>query len=71
MGDHADHIHVGFRPMFGTNEKLGQQAQAVLQPGQWSDLLSRLREIDNPTVPRKVSRFAIPAERPSNAKNND
>ncbi len=66
LGDHADHIHIGFRPMFGSNEKLGLQAQAVLQPGQWSDLLSRLREIDNPTVPRKVSRFAIPAKRSSN-----
>ncbi len=65
MGDHDDHIHVGFRPMFGSNEKLGQQAQAVLQPGQWSDLLSRLREIDNPTVPHRVSRFAIPSKRGS------
>ncbi len=71
MGDHADHIHVGFRPMFGSNDKLGQQAQAVLQPGQWSDLLSRLREIDNPTVPRNVSRFAIPAKRASDAHRGD
>ena len=63
MADHADHIHVGFRPMFGSNEKLGRQTEAVLQPGQWSDLLGRLREIDNPVVPRKVSRFAIPVQR--------
>ena len=71
MGDHADHIHLGFRPMFGSNEKLGQQAQAVLQPGQWSDLLSRLREIDNPVVPHRVSRFAIPAKDASDAPAGD
>ena len=51
MADHADHIHVGFRPLFGANTKLGRQALAVLKPGQWSDLLARLREIDNPVVP--------------------
>ena len=30
MGDHHDHIHVGFQPMFGANRKLGRQALAVL-----------------------------------------
>jgi hypothetical protein len=60
MGDHADHIHVGFQPMFGENRKLGKQALAVLSPGQWSDLLSRLREIDNPVVPTKPSKYALP-----------
>jgi soluble lytic murein transglycosylase-like protein len=61
MGDHADHIHVGFKPMFGTNRKLGKQALAVLKPGQWSDLISRLRELDNPVVPTKPSKYALPA----------
>jgi hypothetical protein len=60
MGDHADHIHVGFRPMFGANKKLGKQALAVLKPGQWSDLISRLRELDNPVVPTKPSKYALP-----------
>ena len=41
MADHADHIHVGFQPMFGANPKLGKQALAVLKPGQWTDLLDR------------------------------
>jgi hypothetical protein len=62
MADHNDHIHVGFHPLFGENKKLGQQALAVLKPGQWSDLLSRLRKIDNPVVPTKPSKFALPAE---------
>jgi hypothetical protein len=61
MADHADHIHVGFRPMFGANKKLGKQALAVLKPGQWSDLITRLRELDNPVVPTKPSKYALPA----------
>ena len=61
MADHADHIHVGFKPLFGANRKLGRQALAVLKPGQWSDLIARLREIDNPVVPTKPSKYALPA----------
>jgi hypothetical protein len=60
MPDHYNHIHVGFRPMFGENKKLGAQASAVLKPGQWSDLISRLRQIDNPVVPTKASKYSIP-----------
>jgi Transglycosylase SLT domain/Peptidase family M23 len=69
MADHNDHIHVGFQPMFGTNKKLGKQALAVLEPGQWSDLIGRLREIENPVVPTKPSKYALPAKkkRASNA----
>jgi hypothetical protein len=61
MGDHHDHIHVGFRPMFGANAKQGKQALAVLKPGQWGDLLKQLRKIDNPVVPTKPSKYALPA----------
>ena len=63
MADHADHIHVGFRPRFGINRKLGLQAEAVLRPGQWDDLLQRLREIENPVVPTAPSRWSIPTRR--------
>ena len=63
MGDHDDHIHVGFRPLFGANKKLGMQALAVLKPGQWDDLVERLGEIDNPTVPTKPSKYAIPVKK--------
>jgi hypothetical protein len=63
MANHADHIHVGFQPMFGANRKQGRQAFQVLKPGQWSDLLDRLGQIENPVVPTKPSRFALPAER--------
>jgi hypothetical protein len=62
MGDHADHIHVGFSPRLGQG-RLGRRALAVLKPGQWSDLLERLGRIENPVVPTKPSRFAIPTGR--------
>jgi transglycosylase-like protein with SLT domain/peptidase M23-like protein len=63
MGDHNDHIHIGFRPRFGENRRAGAEAMAVLKPGQWSDLLARLRRIRNPIVPTKPSRYAIPVPR--------
>jgi murein DD-endopeptidase MepM/ murein hydrolase activator NlpD len=59
MADHANHIHVGFKPLFGTNAKLGMQALAVLKPGQWNNLVSRLAKIDNPVVPTKPSKYSI------------
>jgi hypothetical protein len=67
MADHADHVHVGFQPHFGANRKLGRQALAVLKPGQWSDLVARLGDIENPVVPTKPSRYSLPAKRASDA----
>jgi hypothetical protein len=61
MADHADHVHVGFRPLFGSNEKLGKQALVVLKPGQWSNLIARLSKLENPVVPTKPSKYALPA----------
>jgi len=66
MSDHHDHIHLGFQPRFGTNGKLGKQAQAVLKPGQWPELLERLEEIENPVVPTKPSPYSLPTRRLKN-----
>ena len=63
MGDHDDHIHLGFRPLFGENRKRGKQAFQVLRAGQWSDLLARLRKIENPVVPTKPSKYSIPVKK--------
>jgi hypothetical protein len=59
MGDHHDHIHVGFRPLYGSNSKLGRQLATVLKPGQWIKLLDRLGQIENPTVRLKPSKYAL------------
>ena len=50
------------------NRKLGKQALAVLEPGQWSDLISRLGEIENPVVPTKPSKYALPVEKKERAR---
>ncbi len=61
MGDHADHIHVGFRPLFGQGKQAGaREALTALKPGQWDDLLNRLRKIDNPVVRTKPSDASLP-----------
>ena len=67
MGDHHDHIHVGWRPLYGTNSKMAKQINAVLKPKQWIKLIDRLGEIDNPTVPRKPSKYAVPTRSASRA----
>jgi transglycosylase-like protein with SLT domain/peptidase M23-like protein len=59
MGDHDDHIHVGWQPLYGANPKLARQVNAILKPKQWIKLIDRLGDIDNPTVSRKPSRFAL------------
>jgi hypothetical protein len=61
MGDHADHIHVGFRPLYGANRRAARQVDAILEPEQWIKLIDRLDEIDNPTVLRKPSKYAVEA----------
>ncbi len=58
MGDHADHIHLGFRPEFDANGKL---AESILKPSQWVKLIDRLGQIDNPTVAVAPSKYAIKA----------
>ena len=67
MADHNDHIHVGWRPMFGTDLKVGAQFDAVLKPGQWDKLMQRLGEIDNPEVLTSPSKYALKADESASA----
>ena len=48
MTDHADHIHVGFRP---AGEAWRRAGYSVLKPSQWPELMSRLNVLENPIVP--------------------
>jgi Transglycosylase SLT domain len=66
MGDHDDHIHVGYTPAAGAGAGVQQLAQ-VLKPEQWERLIERLGEIENPEVPTKPSDAAIPVDRGSAA----
>ena len=59
MGDHDDHVHVGWKPLYGTNSKAAKQVNAVLKPKQWIKLIDRLKEIDNPEVRLEPSKYAV------------
>jgi hypothetical protein len=59
MGDHDDHVHVGFRPQFVPGSPDARQLEAVLKPAQWIKLIDRLGRIDNPTVRVRPSKYAI------------
>jgi murein DD-endopeptidase MepM/ murein hydrolase activator NlpD len=61
QGDHADHIHVGFQPMFGDSSKLNATYGSALKPAQWVKLIDRINHIDEPVVPTKPSKYALPA----------
>jgi murein DD-endopeptidase MepM/ murein hydrolase activator NlpD len=67
MGDHADHIHLGFRPNFDPSTKAGRVAEAVLKPSQWIKLIERLGDIANPTVKVQPSKYAIRVPQSSRA----
>ncbi len=69
MGDHADHIHVGYTPTT-TPDDGDPTYSSLLKPEQWDKLLDRIGELDQPTVPTSPSEFAIPdksKKRSSNA----
>ena len=59
MADHADHIHVGFSPLYGDNASASTALNAILAPSQWSRLSSRLAAIQNPTVAPTPSKYSL------------
>ena len=65
MGDHDDHIHVGFEPQYGANSEASQELAAILNPSQWDRLIERLGEIDNPVVPLNPSKAALKVDDPT------
>jgi murein DD-endopeptidase MepM/ murein hydrolase activator NlpD len=67
LPDHADHIHVGFRPLYGSDSKLGRQLNSALKPKQWIKLIDRLGSIDNPKVLTSPSKYAIKVQKPKRA----
>ncbi len=67
MGDHDDHIHVGFTPDSTSSGPLLKES--LLSPKQWDKLLDRIGELDQPTVPTKPSDAALPADKGDRASN--
>jgi hypothetical protein len=57
LPDHYDHVHVGYHPIEGGPEA---QFTALLKPDQWQRLIDRLGQIENPDVPVRPSKYAVP-----------
>jgi hypothetical protein len=57
LPDHYDHVHVGYHPIEGGAEA---QFTALLKPEQWQRLIGRLGQIENPDVPVRPSKYAVP-----------
>jgi hypothetical protein len=65
MGDHHDHIHVGWRPLYGQSKKAARRIDAILKPRQWIKLIDRLGAIDNPEVREQPSKFSVKVTKPA------
>ena len=57
--DHGDRIQVSYTQLYGANKKLAQVAGSILQPGQWTKLINRISQINEPIVPISPSKYAI------------
>ena len=72
MGDHDDHVHVGYQPLYGPGSTSAtKQFNQILKPDQWERLIDRIAEIDNPTVATSPSRYATPAQNGHSEKSGE
>jgi hypothetical protein len=59
LPDHKNRIQVAYTPMFGQNKNLSAALSTILKPGQWIQLIQRLGQIPEPTVPINPSKYAL------------
>jgi hypothetical protein len=59
LPDHQDRIQVTYTPQFGTNKKLSSEIKALLAPGEWTQLITRIGQIAEPVVPVAPSKYAV------------
>jgi murein DD-endopeptidase MepM/ murein hydrolase activator NlpD len=59
LPSHYNHIHIGYRPLYGGPNSLHAQALSILRPGQWNKLISHLGSLQLPKVPQGPSKYAI------------
>jgi hypothetical protein len=57
--DHANRLEIRFQPTAAQSGGLSRQLVAILQPGDWTQVISRLNQIPEPVVPVAPSRYAI------------
>jgi hypothetical protein len=59
LPDHANRIQIAYTPLYGENHKLTSQLNQLLKPGQWIQLINRISQIPEPSVPTATSPYAI------------
>jgi hypothetical protein len=59
LPDHANRIQIAYAPQYGTNKKLTAEINNTLKPKQWVQLISRISQIAEPSIPTTPSRYAI------------
>jgi hypothetical protein len=59
LPDHKNRIQVTYTPNYGPNQTLSTALATILKPGQWIQLIQRLGQIPEPTVPINPSKYAI------------
>jgi hypothetical protein len=58
LPDHTNRIQITYTPTFGTNKKLSKQITQILKPKQWIQLINRISQIPEPTIPTTRSQYA-------------
>ncbi|HEX8975318.1 MAG TPA: lytic murein transglycosylase [Solirubrobacteraceae bacterium] len=64
LPDHQNRLQITFTPEFGTNRRLSAQVKALLQPGQWVQLINHISQIPEPIVPIAPSKYALKLSHP-------
>jgi hypothetical protein len=59
LPDHNNRIQIAFTPLYGQSKKLTAAVRSILRPAQWIDLISRIGQIPEPTVPTAPSAFSV------------
>ncbi|MDQ6607967.1 MAG: lytic murein transglycosylase [Actinomycetota bacterium] len=63
LPDHQNRLQVTYTPLYGQNKKLSAQIKTILKPGQWIDLINRISQIPEPTIPTTPSKYAVKTHR--------
>jgi hypothetical protein len=61
LPDHTNRLQITYTPQFGQNKKLSAQITQILRPGQWLQLINRIGQIPEPTIPTTPSKYAVSA----------
>jgi hypothetical protein len=64
LPDHQNRIQITYSTQYGANNSLSNEVKAILQPGQWTQLINRISQIPEPIVTITPSKYAIKSSTP-------